>query len=159
MRYVMESHWSLLPHFSITDETGNPVLEARGHFGVHHEVTFVDGSGREVAKLKKHLMTNRYNVEVGGSHVAEIKHEGLFGEHFQIHAPEGVIDVRGHFAMWDYSMDSAGAHIAQVSRHPSLHEKFVVEIAPGQNDVFILACVMAIDDIHQERKDERHDHI
>jgi uncharacterized protein YxjI len=149
----------LLPHFSITDDMGNPAIEARGHFGVHHEVTFVDGSGQEVAKLKKHLLTNRYDVELGGSQAAEIKHEGLFGEHFEIRGPAGVIEARGHFAMWDYSMDSAGAHVARVSRHPSLHEKFVVEIAPGQNDVFILACVMAIDDIHKERKDEHHDRV
>lgn len=159
MRYVLESHWSLRPHFSITDEAGGTVLEARGHFGVHHEVTFVDGSGREVAKLKKHLVRDRYHVEVDGRHAAEVKHKGVFSEHFKIEAPQGTIEAHGHFDLWEYTLHSGGGHIAKVTRHPSLHEKFVVDIEPAQNDVFILACVLAIDDIHKEKKKEDHDRL
>jgi uncharacterized protein YxjI len=156
MRYILESHWSLLPHFSITDEMGNQAFDVRGHFSVHSEVTFHDMSGREAAKLSKHLMTKRYDIIVGGSKVAEIRHAGIFGEHFQIETPQGVLEAQGSFSMWNYTLSGGGALVAQVSRQLALHQKFEVDIAQGQNDAFILACVLAIDDIHREREDEHH---
>jgi hypothetical protein len=43
--------------------------------------------------------------------------------------------------------------VARISRQLAFREKFAVDIADGANDVFILAIVLAIDAIHDERRD------
>ena len=43
--------------------------------------------------------------------------------------------------------------MATISRELAFREKFVVDIATGMNDVFLLAVVLAIDSIHDERRE------
>jgi len=154
MQYFMSSKWALTERFEITDQMGTPVLEVHGNFGLHKEVTFKDQSGHELAKLKKHMMTNKYEVIVGGQHAAEVHHTGVFGQHFEIDTSQGKIDARGDFGGWNYTLGSAEGVIATVSREMSFREQFMVDIVDGQNDVFILATVLAIDNIHDERRGE-----
>jgi uncharacterized protein YxjI len=154
MQYLMSSKWALTERFEITDQMGTPVFEVHGNFGLHKEVIFRTPSGQELAKLKKHVMTNKYEVIVGGQHAAEVRHSGVFGEHFEIGTSQGNIDARGDFGGWNYTLASAAGVIATVSREMVFMEKFIVDIADGQNDVFILATVLAIDNIHDERRGE-----
>ena len=84
MQYLMSSKWALTERFEITDQMGTPVFEVHGDFGLHKEITFRTPSGQEPAKLKKHVLTNKYEVIVGGQHVTEVHHTGVFGEHFEI---------------------------------------------------------------------------
>jgi uncharacterized protein YxjI len=155
VRYLMSSKWALTEHFSITDQSGAPVFDVHGNFGLVKEVSFKDTSGREVAKLKKHVLSNRYEILVGGEHAAEIQHKGLFGEHYEIGTSQGVLDARGDFGGWNYTLSRGGVMCATVTRELAFMEKFAVDIAPGENDVFVLAVVLAIDNIHDERRAER----
>ena len=43
MEYVMSSRWSLMERFDITDGSGTPQFEARGHLGAR--ISLLDGSG------------------------------------------------------------------------------------------------------------------
>ena len=153
---MISSRWALTERFTITDQMGAPVFDVHGHFGLHKEVSFRDQSGQVLAVLKKHLMNNRYEVLVGGKHAAEVHHRGFIGQHYQVDSYEGVIDAQGDFAGWDYNLARAGALIATVSRQMAFRETFYVEVAPGENDVFILATVLAIDNIHDERRAQDH---
>jgi hypothetical protein len=69
MAYVTSSRWSLLERFEITDGVGTPQFEARGHLG--SLITGHDTSGREVADIRKHLMTDTHEVYVGGQRAAQ----------------------------------------------------------------------------------------
>jgi uncharacterized protein YxjI len=155
MQYLMSSKWALTERFEITDQTGTPIFEVHGNFGLHKEITFRTPSGQEVAKLKKHVLTNKYEVIVGGQHVAEVHHTGVFGQHFEIGTSQGNIDARGDFFGWNYTLSSSAGVIGTVTREVAFREQFMVDIADGQNDVFILATVLAIDNIHDERRGEQ----
>lgn len=152
VRYTMSSKWALNERFSITDQAGTPAFEVHGNFGLAKQLSFRDQSGQEVALLKKHLMTNRYQVTVGGQHAAEVRHTGIFGEHYEIETSQGRVDAKGNFSGWHYTLSRGGAVIATVARELAFKEKFTVDVAAGEDDVFILATVLAIDNIHDERR-------
>jgi uncharacterized protein YxjI len=152
----MSSKWALTERFSITDQAGTPAFEVHGNFGLVKQISFRDATGQELAVLKKHLMTNRYEVIVAGEHAAEVYHSGIFGQHYEIDSSQGRIDAKGDFAGWNYTLARGGGIVATVQREMALREKFAVDVAPGENDAFILALVLAIDNIHDERREEGH---
>lgn len=152
MRYVMSSKWSLIEHFEITDESGWPRFDVRGNLGLTQRLSFCDQSGRELAEIRKRMMTTTHEILVGGQSVAEVRHEGFFGEHYEIDSGFGPLTAKGNFNGWEYSISQGGQVVATVSRELALREKFGVQTADGANDVFILAVVLAIDAIHDERR-------
>jgi VCBS repeat-containing protein len=152
MRYDLSSRWSLTEHFVITDESGTPVFDVHGNLGLTQRLSFRDQSGQELAEIKKSLLTTKHEILVSGQHVADVRHEGIFGEHYEIDSSIGQLTAKGSFGGWEYSISRAGQAIATISRHLSFREKFTVDVANGENDVFVLAVVMAIDAIHQERQ-------
>jgi uncharacterized protein YxjI len=155
MRYQISSKWSLTEHFAITDDSGTPVYDVRGNLSLTQHLTMRDGYGQEVAEIKKHLMTTKHDIHVGGKRVAEVRHEGFFGEHYDIDSQFGRISAKGNFVGWNYTIHQQGQPIAMVSRELALREKFLVEIADNANNVFILAVVLAIDAIHDERRQQQ----
>ena len=154
MQYVLSSKWGLTERFTITDQSATPVFEVHGNFGLVKAISFQDQSGRELAVLKKHVMTNKFEILLGGQHAAEVRHTGFLGQHYEIDSSQGRIDARGDFAGWDYTLSREGAVVATVTREMAFRERFGVDIAPGENDVFVLAVVLAIDNIHDERRQQ-----
>ena len=157
MRYVMSNKWSLTEHFVITDDSGEPRFDVRGNLGLTQRLTFRDQSGREVAEIRKHLMTTAHDIRVGGERVAEVRHTGFFGEHYEIDSSFGPFTAKGSFTGWDYRISQGGQVVATISREFAFREKFLVETAEGGNDIFILAIVLAIDSIHDERRERERD--
>jgi uncharacterized protein YxjI len=156
MRYQIASKWSMIEHFVITDGSGTPMFDVRGRLSLSQRLSLCDQSGQELAEIKKHLMTTRHDILVGGQRVAEVHHEGFFGDRYEVDSQFGRITAKGNFTGWNYSIHQGGHRVATVSRELALHEKFLVEIADNVNDVFILAVVLAIDAIHDERR-QQHD--
>ncbi|HET9059109.1 MAG TPA: hypothetical protein VFN61_04250 [Acidimicrobiales bacterium] len=152
MRYILTSHWSLTERFAITDEAGTPLYEAVGHFGMSQRVSLHGPGDQEVAVLHKHLLTNRYDIIQNGETVAKVAHTGLFGQNYEIASSYGLIEASGDFFGWNYTLSRDGMVVATVSRQLSWREKFVVDTAPGEPDPFLLAVVLAIDNIHDERR-------
>ncbi|HEX9032167.1 MAG TPA: hypothetical protein VF834_10005 [Streptosporangiaceae bacterium] len=148
----MASKWSLTEHFVISDASGAPQFDVRGNLGLTQRLTIRDQAGRELAEIKKHLMSTRHDILVGGSKVAEVHHTGFFGDHYDIDSSFGQLSARGSFTGWDYTISSGHHQVARISRELSLREKFQVDVADGVNEVFILAIVLAIDAIHDERR-------
>jgi uncharacterized protein YxjI len=157
MRYQIASKWSMVEHFVITDGFGAPVLDVRGRLSLSQRLSLSDQSGRELAEVRKHMMSTRHDIIVDGQRVAEIHHEGFFGEHYEVDSHFGRISAKGNFSGWNYSIHQGGQLIATVSRELALREKFQVDIADNVNDVFVLAVVLAIDAIHDERR-QQEDH-
>lgn len=128
------------------------MFDVHGNLGLTQHLSFRDQSGQELAEIKKSLLTTKHEILVSGQHVADVRHEGIFGEHYEIDSSIGQLTAKGSFGGWEYSISRAGQAIATISRHLSFREKFTVDVANGENDVFVLAVVMAIDAIHQERQ-------
>jgi uncharacterized protein YxjI len=154
MRFQIASKWSLTEHFVIHDGMGTPVFDVRGNLGFGERLSMRDQSGQEVALIRKHLMTTKHDILMGGQKVAEIHHEGFFGDRYEIDGPYGRITARGHFGGWNYEMHQQGQPIARVSREFALREKFLVDIDDNIDQAFVLAVVLAIDAIHHEREEQ-----
>jgi uncharacterized protein YxjI len=152
MRYQIASKWSMIEHFVITDGSGTPRFDVRGRLSLTQRLSLCDQSGRELAEIKKHLMSTRHDIIVNGQQVAEVHHEGFFGEKYEVESQFGRITAKGNFDGWNYSIHEGHRLIATVSRELALREKFTVDIADDVNDVFVLAIVLAIDAIHDERR-------
>jgi uncharacterized protein YxjI len=152
MEYVMSSRWSLMEHFDITDASGTPQFEARGHLGAR--ISLLDSSGREVADIRKHLMTDTHEVYVEGQRAAQVRHAGIFGDKYDIESSFGQLQARGHFDGGDYTVSRGGAPVARMVRQFSLREKFAVDIADNEHQAFLLAIVLAIEAIHDERRQQ-----
>jgi uncharacterized protein YxjI len=153
MEYVMSSRWSLLERFEITDGAGTPQFEARGHLG--SRITLHDTSGQEVADVRKHLMTDTHEVYVGGQRAAQVRHAGIFGDKYDIQSTFGYLNARGHFDGGDYTISRDGTPVARMVRQFSLREKFAIDVADNENPLFFLALVLAIEAIHDERRQQR----
>lgn len=153
MEYVMASRWSLMERFEITDTAGTPQFEARGHIG--SRITLHDSYGQEVADIRKHLMTDTHEVYVGGQRAAQVRHAGIFGDKYDIESAFGYLTARGRFDGGDYTVSRDSVPIARMLRKFSVREKFAVDIADGENQAFLLALVLAIEAIHDERREQR----
>jgi uncharacterized protein YxjI len=154
MQYVMASKWSLMPKFEITDGSGVPQFEAKGHLG--SQITLHDTSGQEAAEIRKHVFSDTHEVFVGGQQVARVRHAGIFGDKYDVESAYGVINARGHFDGGDYSLSRGGMLVARMVRKFSLREKFAVEVSDQENQIFILAVMLAIEAIHDERRQQQH---
>lgn len=152
MRYVMSSKWAFTEHFEITDAAGNPVFDVRGNLGLTQRLTFADAAGRPLAEITKRMMSTRHDISIAGQRVAEVRHTGFFGERYEIDSSFGTFTAKGSFTGWDYTISSVGQVVAVISRQLSFREKYIVDVADGANDVFVLAVVLAIDAIHDERR-------
>jgi uncharacterized protein YxjI len=152
MEYVMSSRWSLMERFEITDGTGTPQFEARGHLG--SRISLHDTSGQEVADIRKHVMTDTHEVYVNGQRAAQVRHAGIFGDKYDIDSGYGNLNARGHFDGGDYTVSRDGTPVATMVRQFSLREKFAIDVADSENHVFLLALVLAIEAIHDERRQQ-----
>jgi uncharacterized protein YxjI len=146
----MASKWSLLERFEIDDSSGARQFEARGHF--RSRITLHDNSGREVAEIRKHMMTDTHEVYLGGQRAAHVRHAGFIGDHYDIETSFGKLRAKGHFDGGDYSLSEGGTAVATMRRKFSIREKFAIDIADGQNDALLLAIMLAIEAIHEERR-------
>jgi uncharacterized protein YxjI len=154
MEYVMSNKWSLMERFEITDGSGAPQFEARGHLG--SQITLHDYEGREVADIRKHIFTDTHEVYLDGQRVAQVRHAGIFGDRYDIESAFGILNARGHFDGGNYTVSRDGMQVARMVRQFSLREKFAVDVADNENQVFLLALVLAIEAIHDERRDQEH---
>jgi uncharacterized protein YxjI len=152
MEYVMSSRWSLMERFEITDGAGTPQFEARGHLG--SRISLLDYRGQEVADIRKHVLTDTHEVYVDGQRAAQIRHAGIFGDKYDIQSAFGYLTARGHFDGGDYTVSRDGTPVARMVRKFSLREKFAVDVADGENQAFLLALVLAIEAIHDERREQ-----
>ncbi|MBO0834223.1 MAG: hypothetical protein J2P28_01735 [Actinobacteria bacterium] len=109
--------------------------------------------GRE---FRRHVMTDTHEVFVGGQRAAQVKHAGIFGDKYAIDSAFGYLTARGRFDGGDYTVDRDGTPIARMVRKFSLREKFAIDIADGENQAFLLALVLAIEAIHDERRQRQH---
>lgn len=150
----MSSTWSATERFEITDAAGAPQFEARGHFG--SLITLLDSSGHDVAEIRKHAFSDTHEVYLGGQRAARVRHAGLAADHYDIDCGYGQLTARGHVDDGSYTLNRGGTPVASMTRRSSLREKFAIDIASGQNDVLLLALMLAIEAIHAERREQQH---
>jgi len=152
MYVIRERFFALGDDFDITDETGRPVYQVDGKvFSLHDRLVLRDPTGRELAQVHRRLVALRptYQISVGGEEVAEIRKHFFtpFRDKFTIDIPgPDDLEMSGNLFDHEYEITRGGAVVATVSkRWLTIRDTYAVEVAPGQDDLLILASVLAVD--------------
>ena len=140
----------------ITDDHGNAVLHVDGKvFSLHDRLVLRDSAGREVAQVKRRLVALRptYSIEIDGQEAAEVRKHFFtpFGDRFTIDVPgPDDLELRGNLLDHEFTVERGGQVVATASRRWfSLRDTYAVDVAPGQDDLLILAAVLALDLAHE----------
>jgi len=144
MRYEI-THNRLLEKglFSIFDDSGTLRFTVSGNWSI------CDPSGYELATADRHPFRRQVDILRNGWVAASVHVVG-FGPavEFGIDGPVGQFTAKGEFFSHNYTLTGpGGSNVATVTQQSRFRERFEVEIAPGQDDVLLLAVILAIEDI------------
>jgi len=153
MRYVIrEKLFRLGEDSTITDEAGEPIYQVDGKvLTLHHTLIVRDRAGNEVAKVQQKLIALRptYEITRDGQELGEVRKKFFtpFVDRFTIDVPgPDDYEMTGSLFEHDFTIARGGQIVATISkRWVSLTDTYGVEIAPGADDVLILASVLALD--------------
>ena len=163
MRYVIRERFFRLGEDSdITDEQGRTVYHVDGKvLSLRNTLIVRDLAGAEVARVERQLIALRptYHITRQGREVAEVRKKlfSPFVDRFTIDIPgPHDLSVTGSLLEHEYTIERGGELVATVSkRWLSLTETYGLDIAPGEDDLLILASVLALD-LAQDRERQEH---
>jgi uncharacterized protein YxjI len=149
---IRERMFRLGEDFDITDDDGQLVLHVDGKMlSLHNRLILRDPSGRDVGQVHRRLVALRptYEITVDGKDVAEVRKHMFtaFGERLAIDVHgAGGMEISGDLLSHEFTIGRDGHTVAAVSkRWLTAAASYTVEVAPGEDDVLILACVLALD--------------
>lgn len=161
MRYVMRQKiFALGDDFVIKDETGADRFKVDGKvFAIGNKLSFQDMSGRELAFIQQKLLSfkRKYEITRDGALAAVVSKElfTLFRCKFVVDVPgPNDLEAKGNFLDHEYEFTRGGAVVGVCSkRWFSWSDTYGIEVAPGEDDVLILASSVVIDMIcHDDDK-------
>ena len=153
MRYIIQERFIRLGEDSdILDESGRPVFHVDGKvFTLRDRLAIEDLSGREVASVHRRLLAFRptYEISVNGRQAAQVRKHLFtpFRDSYTIDVPgPDDLEMNGSLLDHDFTIRRGGHVVATVSKAwLTLRDTYGVEIAPGEDDLLILASVLALD--------------
>jgi uncharacterized protein YxjI len=163
MRYIIRERFFHLGEDSdIADEQGQPAYRVDGKvLSLHNTLIVRDLAGSEVARVERQLVALRptYHITRQGQELAEVRQKlfSPFVDRFTIDIPgPDDLAMTGSLLEHEYTITRGGQVVATVSkRWISLTDTYGVEIAPGEDDVLLLASVLALDLAEdRERRDQ-----
>ncbi len=162
MRYrIRERFFGLGEDSDITDEWGQPVLHVDGKvLSLRDELIIRDLNGQEVARVHRKLIALRptYEISVGGQEAAEVRRRLLspFRDRFDVDIPgPDDLDITGSLLDHEFTIRRGDQTVATVSKQWfTMRDTYGVDIAPGEDDVLILATVLALD-LAEDREREQ----
>jgi uncharacterized protein YxjI len=150
--------WTLGDKFVIKDETRTPVFYVKGKvFSVGDKLSFRDIDGNELAYVSQKVFsfTPRYKIYRDKALIARIvKKITLFKDKYKvdISGPDDL-KVTGNFWNYEYTFTRNGRRVAFVSKKLfSWSDTYGIAIAPGEDDILILAVAVVIDMISHENE-------
>jgi uncharacterized protein YxjI len=152
MYVIREQMFRLAEDSDITNASGELVLRVEGKImSVHSRLILRDPDGREVAQVHRKLAALRltYEITIGGKNAAEVRQHlfSPFRERLTIATHDaGDMEVTGDLLSHEFTIQRDGHTAATISkRWLSLTASYAVDVAPGENDLLILASVLALD--------------
>jgi uncharacterized protein YxjI len=153
MRYVIREHFFRLGEDSdIMDESGQRILQVDGKVLSLHDLLIIrDPAGNEVARVHRKLIALRptYEISAHGREVAEVRKHFFtpFGDRFTIDLPgPDDLEMVGNLLDHEFTIRRGDQIVATVSKQWfTLRETYGVEIAPGEDNLLVLASILALD--------------
>lgn len=93
----------------------------------------------------------RYQILAGGQETT-VRPRGFFGRRFEIDSPAGPMEARGNFSGRQYAITRGGMLAAGVTQLRTFREQFAVEVADGEDALLMLAVVLVIEIIRDDRR-------
>jgi uncharacterized protein YxjI len=162
MKYVVKQQlFCLGDDFAIKDESGREAyyVDGRAFTLLRQKLAFLDANKREVAFIREKLiaLTPSYEILKGDEVAAVVKKDfiNLFRVGFTVDVPgPDDLEATGSLLDHEYTFRRGSRVVAQVSKKWfSLMDTYGVEVAPGEDDVLILASTVVIDMIcHPDAK-------
>lgn len=161
-RYVIRERFLRLGEDSeITDESGRAALTVDGKLlSLRDRLVLSDPSGQEVATVHRKLVALRpsYEITVRGEEAAEVRKHLFtpFRDRFTIDIPgPDDLEMSGDLLDHEFTVQRGADTVATVSkRWLSIRDTYGVDVAAGEDDLLILAAVLALD-LAQDRERER----
>ena len=153
MRYIIKERFFRLGEDSdIMDESGRPVFHVDGKvLTLRDRLVIQDRSGQEVASVHRRLIALRptYEISLHGRRAAQVRKHFFtpFRDSFTIDVPgPDDLEMTGSLLDHDFTIRRGGQVVATVSKAwLTLRDTYGVEIAEGEDDLLILASVLALD--------------
>jgi uncharacterized protein YxjI len=152
MYVIRERMFRLGEDFDITDEAGRPVLHVDGKvMSLHNRLILRDPAGPEAGQVHRKLAALRptYEITIDGKDVAEVRKHLFTAFHdrftIDVHGAGGM-EISGDLPDHEFTIERDGQKVAAISRRwLTLTTSYTVDVAPGEDDVLILASVLALD--------------
>jgi uncharacterized protein YxjI len=91
-------------------------------------------------------------VIIDGQPVADVRHRFLGWNNRTVDSASGGFVAQGRFLGPQYTVSKGERVVAALSKQGILPATFEVDTADGEDDLFLLCLVLAIEQIHRERK-------
>jgi uncharacterized protein YxjI len=153
-RYKMRQRMiSIGDDYDIENDRGERVFKLDGKaLRIRKPILFRDMDGRELCKIQEKMLHLRDSMEIegpDGNRIAMV-HKAMitpFRERWIAKLEDGPdLQVQGNIVDHEYTIERDGTKVAEVSKQWfRARDTCGVEVAPGQNDVLILATTAVID--------------
>jgi uncharacterized protein YxjI len=139
--------------YVIENDQGDRVFKLDGKaLRIRKTILFQDMDGRELCKIQERMLHIRDTMEIegpGGDRIAMV-HKAMiapFRERWVVNLEDGPdLHVQGNIVDHEYTIERDGTKVAEVSkRWFRARDTYGVEVAPGENDVLVLATAAVID--------------
>src|SRR5262245_40096908 len=153
-RYQMRQKLvSIGDDFWIENDRGERVYKVDGKaLRIRQTLIFEDPQGHELAKIQEQLLRVRDTMEIEGPNgetLATVKKALItpLRDRWVVKVGEGPdMEIQGNILEHEYSIEADGRKVAEISKKwLRLADTYGVEVAPGQNDLVILAATVAVD--------------
>jgi uncharacterized protein YxjI len=139
--------------FFVENDLGERVYKVDGKaLRIRQTLVFEDMQGQELCKIQERMLHIRDTMEIEGPNgetLATIKKALItpLRERWVVDVSNGPdMDVQGNILNHEYTIESGGQKVAEVSKKWfRIADSYGVEVAPGQNDLLILASTVAVD--------------
>lgn len=144
---------SLGDDFWIENAKGQNVFKVDGKvFTIRKTLAFEDAHGKKLCQIKERLLAIKDTMvieDATGRDLAVVKKALIapLRDRWTVNVSKGPdLDVQGNILDLEYSIKQGRRKVAEVSKQWfTIADTYGVEIAPGQNDILILAVAIAID--------------
>ena len=153
-RYQMRQRMiSIGDDYTIENDRGEDVFKLDGKaLRVRKTIRFEDMDGQELVKIQERMLRVRDSMEIEGADGNRIAmvHKAMITplrERWVIDVEGGQdLHAQGNFVDHEYTIERDGDKVAEVSkRWFRVRDTYGVEVAPGENDILILASTAVID--------------
>jgi uncharacterized protein YxjI len=149
--YLISRKWSLADRFAITDATGVEHFTVEGRLAFSRRLSVRDTTGAEVAVITRRGFASRYEI-LARDLVTTVRPRGFFGQRFEIDSPAGLLEARGNFSGRQYVVTRGATQAAAVTQLRTFREQFAVEVSEAEDPVLMLAVVLVIETIRDDRR-------